>query len=302
MPIKLRPFDTSSDIDKVSQFLVDTYYDPSTPQRGHINWLQSRWEYMHYHPLIADVDRSKFGVWEDGGSIVGVAHPEHPGSPCYFEMKPGYEFLKSEILNYYEEKIRITADGLENHEGVYLIGGDEEFAHVAEDAGYSRSDSVEPMSVVSLESVPDSYPIPEGFTLQSLAEDDDPAKSNRVLHQGFEDDDEPGDDGIAGRKFMQSAPNFNRELNIVAVAPNGDWVSYSGMWFEPTNRYCYVEPVTTVPDFRLMGLGKAAITESIRRAKLLGAEISFVGATLPIYKSIGFEQVYSLEKWIRAND
>ena len=101
---------------------------------------------------------------------------------------------------------------------------------------------------------------------------------------------------------MQSAPNFDLDLNIIAVAPNGDWVSYSGMWYEPTNRYCYVEPVATDPDYRLRGLGKAAVTESIRRAKLLGAEIAFVGATLPIYKSIGFEQVYSLEKWVRSTD
>lgn len=300
MPIKLRPFNINSDIDKVSQFLVETYYDPSTPQQGHINWLQSRWEYMHYHPLIADVDRTKIGVWEDGGSIVGVAHPEHPQSPCYFELKPGYEFLKPEMLNYYEEKIRITAEGSENHEGIYLMGGDDEFAQIANDAGYTSTDDAEPMSVIDVSKVPDSSPIPDGFRLQSLADDDDLAKSDRVLHRGFNDGGEPDDDGIVGRKFMQSAPNFNRELNIVAVAPNGDWVSYSGMWYEPTNRYCYVEPVATDPDYRLMGLGKAAVTESIRRSRLLGAEISFVGATLPIYKSIGFEQVYSLEKWVRS--
>jgi GNAT superfamily N-acetyltransferase len=311
MTIKLRSFDIATDIDKVSQFLVETYHNPSTPQSGHINWLQTRWEYMHFHPLIKDVDRSKIGVWEDDGQIVGVVHPEHPGSPVYFEIRPGYESLKPEMLNHYEEQIRITPEGSENHEGIYLMGGDNEFAKIASDAGYTKSDDAEPMSAVQTEALPDSYPLANGYKLQSLADENDLAKSHEVLWRGFNhagsaDDhglvEEEFTDGAAERKFMQSAPNFDLNLNVVAVAPNGDGVSFSGMWYEPTSKYCYVEPVATVPDHRLKGLGKAAVTESIRRAKLLGAEIAFVGATLPIYKSIGFEQVYSLEKWVRAND
>ena len=301
MTIKFRSFDIPTDIDKVSRFLIETYYAPFTLQSGHINWLPSRWEYMHFHPLITGVDRSKIGVWEDGDEIAGVVHPEHPGSPAYFEVRPGYESLKAEMLNYYEEQIRVTPEGTENHEGIFLMSGDNEFAQIATDAGYSKSDDTEPMSAVQLDSVPDSYPIPEGFKLQSLADDSDPSMVNRVLHRGFNHDGEPPSDGVVERKFMQSAPNFNSDLNIVAVAPNGDWVSYSGMWHEPTNRYCYVEPVATDPDYRLMGLGKAAVTESIRRAKLLGAQISFVGSAQPIYKSIGFEQVYSLGRWNLTN-
>ena len=311
MTITQRSFNFDSDFDKVSQFLVDTYYDPATTQAGHINWLQTRWEYMHFHPMIANVDRSKIGIWESGGEIAGVAHPEHAGSPVYFEIRPGYESIKAEMLDYYEQNIRVTPEGLGNHEGIYLMGGDDEFEQIASDAGYAKSNDAEPMSVVDVENVPDSHPLPDGFKLISLADENDLAKAHRVLWRGFDHEGEPDEnglvegeftDGAAERKFMQSAPNFDLDLNIIAVAPNGDWVSYSGMWYEPTNRYCYVEPVATDPDYRLRGLGKAAVTESIRRAKLLGAEIAFVGATLPIYKSIGFEQVYSLEKRVRSTD
>jgi len=306
MTINFRSFKTEIDIDRVSQFLIDTHYNPATPQSGHINWLQARWEYMHFHPLIADVDRTKIGVWEDGGEIVGVAHPEHPGSPVYFEVRPGYESIKAEMLAYYEENIRVTAEGKDNHEGLYLMSGDDEFAQIASDAGYLKATDREPMSVVRTEDVAPSSPLADGFKLTSLADDNDPAKAHRVLWRGFNHEGDPDEtglveddfaDGIAERKFTQSAPNFRFDLNIVAVAPSGDWVSYAGLWYEPTNKYCYVEPVATDPDYRLKGLGKAAVTESIRRAASLGAEIAFVGATLPIYKSIGFEQVYSLEKW-----
>jgi GNAT superfamily N-acetyltransferase len=98
---------------------------------------------------------------------------------------------------------------------------------------------------------------------------------------------------------MQSAPNFKRDLNIVIEAPDGDWVTYCGMWYEPSSRYAYVEPLATDPDYRHRGLGRAALIEGIRRCGQLGAEVAFVGSTLPIYRSIGFREVYATRKWSR---
>ena len=205
MTITFRSFDLATDIDKVSQFLVDTYHDPSVAPAGHINWLQTRWEYMHFHPMITNVDRRKIGIWEDKGQIVGVAHPEHSGSPCYFEVRPGYESLKAEMLKYYEEHIRVTPEGSENHEGIFVMGGDSEFAQIATDAGYSVSNDAEPMSAVQLDAVPDSYPIPDGFTLQSLADDRDPAKAHSVLWRGFDHEGDPNENGHSEAEYANGA-------------------------------------------------------------------------------------------------
>jgi len=293
----LRTYDHSSDFDKVGQLLIDTYHDPDSPQTGHINWLQPRWEYMHFHPLIREVDLSRIGVWEDAGEIVGVAHPEFSGSPTYFEIRPGYESLKAEMLGYSEERIDRAE---ERHEGIYLMEGDEQFAGIVATAGYKLADGAEPTSVVTANLDPDVSPIPDGFRLRSLADLDAPTKVHRLLYRGFNHGGEPDEDGVADRKFMESAPNFNRNLNIVAEAPNGDLVSFGGMWFEPNSKYGYVEPVATDPDYRSRGLGKAVVVESIRRCRELGAETVFVGATLPIYLSIGFKKVYSLQKWSKS--
>jgi hypothetical protein len=45
---------------------------------------------------------------------------------------------------------------------------------------------------------------------------------DRVLWRGFNHPGEPPADGIEGRKKMQSVPNFNKDLKIVTVAPNGN--------------------------------------------------------------------------------
>lgn len=296
MTATFHTYDHAVDFERISKFLTANYYDPKTPQNRHINWLQPRWEYMNFHPLIWEVNRERIGVWEDNGEIVGVAHPEHPESPTYFELRPGYESLKKEMLIYAEEHIDTAG---EKHDGLYLMSDDDEFAEIARAAGYIRNEHTEPLSQVDTAQVPDSSPLPDGFQLASLADDNDLQKMHRVLHRGFHNGEEPPEDGMAERKFMQTAPNFRKYLTIAVVAPNGDWVSFCGMWYEPTNNYAMVEPVATDPDYRLRGFGKAAVVEGIRRCKELGAEVAYVGATLPIYLSIGFKQVYSLEKWSR---
>ncbi len=92
---------------------------------------------------------------------------------------------------------------------------------------------------------------------------------------------------------MQSAPNFRKDLNIVAEAPDGNFAAYAGFWFEGTNRYAYVEPVATDSDYRRLGLGRAVVLEGIRRCAELGATIAYVGSDQPFYLSFGFKVLYT---------
>ena len=135
--------------------------------------------------------------------------------------------------------------------------------------------------------------------MKSLAEDNDLRKLGRALWRGFNHGDEPPDDGIEDRKFMQSAPNYRKDLNIVVEAPDGNFVSYCGMWYEPEHSIAYVEPVATDPDYRRMGLASAAVLEGIRRCGEQGATVACVGTTKPLYLSLGFRPAYSSSVWQR---
>ena len=98
---------------------------------------------------------------------------------------------------------------------------------------------------------------------------------------------------------MQSGPHFRKDLTIVVQAPQGDFVSFCGMWYESTNRLAYVEPVATDPDFRRMGLGRAAVLEGIRRCGELGATVAYVGSNQLFYQSLGFQLIYTSNCWTR---
>ena len=118
--------------------------------------------------------------------------------------------------------------------------------------------------------IPDPFPeivLPEGFHLKSLADDCDWAKVNRVLWRGFNHPGEPpvGETALAERRVMFDTPKARRDLKVAVAAPGGEFVSFCGMFYEPAHHYAYVEPVATDPDYRRLGLGKAAVLEGIRR-------------------------------------
>ena len=294
MQTTVRGYSHAADYANIGRFLVRTY----RTMGGHINWLSPRWEYMHYHPLVRGVDLNSIGVWEAGAEIVGVVHPEHSMGAAYFEIDPAYGVLKGEMLRWAEEHSGAFSGGVRRL-CVYINDDDDDMRNIASERGYVKSDESEPMSHYG---IPAPFPptsLPAGFQLKSLAEDNDLRQVKRVFWRGFNHGDEPPEDGIGDIEFMQSAPNHRKDLNIVVVAPDGNFVSYCGMWYEPVHQVAYVEPVATDPDYRRLGLGRAAVLEGIRRCGERGAKVACVGTAKPFYLSLGFRQVYNSSVWKR---
>ena len=101
------------------------------------------------------------------------------------------------------------------------------------------------------------------------------------------------------RRRMFDTPKARRDLKIAVVAPDGEYVAFCGMFYEPIQRFAYVEPVATVPAYRRLGLGRAAVLEGIRRCAGLGATVAYVGSDQLFYRSIGFKKVYTCECWAK---
>ena len=118
-----------------------------------------------------------------------------------------------------------------------------------------------------------------------------------MLWRGFNHPGEPPEEEVAGRKKMQSTPNFRPELTIVVEAPSGEFTSFSGTWYEAVNRIAYVEPVATDPDYRRTGFGRAAVIEGLRRCGELGATCAYVGSDHPFYQSMGFTKCFNSRCW-----
>jgi len=298
--MQIRPYQRATDYERIGNFLIETFQ----PGDQLANWLQPRWEYMHYHVFIDEIDLSSFGVFEENGQILGIVHVEHAPHQAYYQVRPGFDCIKPVMFDYFETHFK----GLSKSTGrmiraLYIPDFDHAMTQIAVDRGYERWDDFkEPHAMYRLDSPVPHVKLPEGFRIQSLEDDLDLEKVNRVLWRGFNHPGPPLEEDIKCRIRMKRAPNFRPELTIVAVAPDGNYVSYCGMWVVPENRIAYLEPMATDPDFRRMGLGKAVAYESMRRAASQGASAVWVGAGLPFYVSLGFQIKFSSHPWVAFVD
>jgi ribosomal protein S18 acetylase RimI-like enzyme len=270
------------------------------------NWIEPAWEYMHFHPLLDPAILPKIGLWEQDGELAAVVHPEWRFGEAFFQFHPGFEYLRTEMLEYAEASLA----GISKQDGrrflmAYVNEYDLEFLALVEGRGYVlKSEETRPMYRFD---IPNPFPaisLPLGFRLTSLAEEPDWAKLHRVLWRGFDNgDDVPmNEEEYESRRKMFDTPKARRDLKIAAVAPNGDFAAFSGNFYEPHGRFGYVEPVATDPAYRRMGLGKAAVLEGIRRCGELGARVAYVGSDQQFYQAIGFRKVYNSLCWVRRFD
>jgi GNAT superfamily N-acetyltransferase len=297
MIITPRRYKHPADFDRIGQFLIDTY----RPGTRHENWLQPRWEYMHYHPLIEELGESaliKIGVWESDGNIVAVVHFEHKLGEVFFQVHPDFRHLKPEMLEYAETHLSAEMPGGQRYLNVFVNDFDTEFEPHVKACGYRIVEGVSDCwSAFEIVHPFPSISLPDDFKLQSLEDENDLWKLSRVIHRGFNHPGEPPQDWLAQRDKMQSAPNYRKDLNIIAVAPDGSYASYCGMWQDTTNRVAYVEPVCTDPDYRRIGAGTAVVLEGIRRCGEEGATVAFVGSEQRFYMSMGFKKLFGINLW-----
>lgn len=283
----------TEDFFRVRDFLLRIH----KPDYSDQNWLWARWEYMFSHPSLDESSLSRIGVWEDGDKVVALATYEDKLGVAYFSLDRDYSFLKKEMVEYAMDYLsRVEEDGTRSLRAI-INDDDTEMREIVAARGFSITDRQDPITEFRVAGPFPDITLPRGFELVSLAEENDLWKIEKVLWRGFDHPGEPPSDYIPGRLKMQSGPTFRKDLTVAVKAPNGDFVSFCGMWHELGTDYAYVEPVATDPDYRRMGLGKAAVLEGIRRCFLEGASVAYVGSTQPFYMNIGFKLVFTSHRW-----
>ena len=297
MSIQCRPYTKmpgfSADYFRVYDFLV------RINQASIVNesFIWGRWEWMFSLSFLDRDHLDRIGLWEDDGRIVALATYEQTVGNVWFCLDPDYPFLRRAMLEY--AVANLDQDG----KLAVLIGDrDREFQDVAASLGFCATQGHENTAVIPID---DAFladrrwaKLPEGFRITSMAETADLKKYNKVLWRGFNHEGEPPEteEMLEGRKLEQSGPHAKMDLKIAVAAPNGDFVSYCGMWYLPGTDYALVEPVATDPDYRRQGMGRAAVLEGVSRCGQIGAKMAFVGSSQQFYYSIGFRP-YSTDTW-----
>lgn len=293
MNIKTKQFQILTDINLVWNFMTDIY-DPyfangvAAPFFEYA--LTSKWmdkEYLHLNRL-----------WMAGDIVVGFVFTEAVVTSVFFNLRPGYEGLADEMVEYAQNSF----PDLGGERELVIFSGQEALIRAAEKEGYKVSyenaDFLFDFRKSGL-----SYDLPEGFHFV------DPFKCDllklaKCTWNGFNaeelgpfknwnipDSEIPWNPHKAYTGVVNCAvappPHATHEYNVIIADENEDYVCFSGMWWVPENKLAYMEPLCTVPEYRRRGLAAAALTQHYRRLKVLGAEY-MTGGGDDFYRKVGY--------------
>jgi ribosomal protein S18 acetylase RimI-like enzyme len=178
-----------------------------------------------------------------------------------------------------------------------------EFQDIAARLGFIATEEKESDAMFYLDETSTAYDLPEGFHITTMKETYDLYQYGRILWKGFnhelkgEGEFQASKENLQARDEEMLRPNVDLNLKVAVVAPDGNFASYCGMWYDPEAGYAVIEPVATDPAYRKMGLGKAAVLEGIRRVGELGARKASVGSSQQFYYSIGLRPFLTATLW-----
>jgi mycothiol synthase len=101
-------------------------------------------------------------------------------------------------------------------------------------------------------------------------------------------------------------PGYERDLDVVAVAPGGVIAAYVNCWLDPVNRIGDFGPVGARPAYRRRGLTRAVLLDGMRRLQAAGMDRVCVStgvsnsAARRLYESVGFAVVNRYQDYVRA--
>jgi hypothetical protein len=272
------------------------------------SWHVARLDYWRWHGILnlgdGRLEEDVF-LWEtEEGQIAAVLNREEAGN-AHLQVHPHLRTaeLEEEMIALAEERLSVQR---EDRRVVAVWADDQDTLRleILNRRGYSKGKWAASEWRRDLDApIPDA-PIPPGYTVRALGDVDELPARSWASWRGFHPD-EPDEDyqGWEWYHNIQRCPLYRRDLDLVAIAPDGEMASFCTMWYDDVTRSAYIEPVATVPEHLRRGLARATITEGLRRLQRLGATRAFVCGFEPgpnaLYSSVLSAEHDLSEQWVK---
>ena len=287
-PVTYRQYRILADHIAVYQFMTEVYQQD---WRGGVAA-----PFLEYALSSSWMDKSythRFRIWEQDGRIVALVFYENPVADTYFSLRPGYEFLAPEMIDY----AAASMPHRDNEAHLVLFESQQALIQAAEAAGFYKTGGY--VSNNYQYDKPLDYPLPPGFRFVEPGKLE-VAKAMLCCWKGFDHEttDGPWDGDIEPGLHLEQAPHYTGQYAVAVENEAGEYVCYAGLWWVPENKLAYMEPLCTVPEYRHMGLASAALSEIYRRTQPLGAT-HMTGGGNEFYTRIGFVPTIPFAFWTK---
>jgi mycothiol synthase len=296
-----RRYRDENDIDAMRELLMagrkaanGTYYI----HPGDLNW------WLYYPPLEGDYWEHIY-MWDDPdqpGRLLGwvLISPDWVGFDVYLQPELRGTGAAADMYVWAgEQAIRIARQNGKSTIYVLWVRHDDDVlgAHF-EQRGFNLGRGMVHLTRSLDDAIP-SLQLPTGFQVRNCMGESEVESRAKAQYGAF---------GSKARfeRYVQRFTNFMRspvydpDLDIIAVASDGQVGAFCMVWIDPINQVGLFEPVGTHPDFQRKGLGRAVMLEGFRRLKQQGMKSSIVSTfedhppAIKLYESVGFQVVHRL--------
>lgn len=305
MKLRMRPYGCEEDYWRIRQFLRRVFLKNGRTEHS---WNVARLDYWRWHvaancgicPPVEEV----IYMWEDGGGrLAAVLNPEGMGE-AHLQIDPEIRTaaLEEEMLELAQEKFPLVREGRKRL-GLMVRADDGMRQDMLKALGYKKGSFREQHRALELTVPPAPVGIPNGWTIRHQRPEDVPARSWASWKAFHPDDPDDQYDGHEWYANLERIPLYRRDLDVIAVEPDGRVGGFCTIWFDDATRTGYMEPVGRSSDVEVRGLMRALLTEACRRLHAIGGNLVTVGgcdfAANALYHSVLGPCRQVSENWVR---
>ncbi len=228
-------------------------------------------------PAVRDNTRLWFNADE---RLVGFALVDHYNNLCFESDDPGIE---AEIVDWGVQCIRraMEATGEELTLDASCRADDTERLALLERHGFTREPLCSVSMVRSLHEPIPTPQLPAGFGIRHVTGEHEVEALVALHRAAFGTENMTVEERLA----MMRTPEYDAELDLVAVAPDGRLAAYCMVSIsqeenaQTGRNEGYTDPVATHPDFQRRGLAKALLLAGLRALQQRGIDTACLGTS-----------------------
>jgi len=278
------------------------------------------WRYPHvgdlgwwYFMVVCHLDpREHIRLWHAGDMLVGYAIlGEDPSFDVQVLPPYAWRGIEEEALVWAEKKIGALCKSDTKLWGGPIVSGsrqdDPRRIDFLEQHGFKVGGQFSEVNMLcTLDRPVPEFTLPAGCQVRSMSEANpgeiaERAAAHREVWQPWTVGN-VSDEAYA--QFVR-LPGFERELDIVAVAPDGVIAAYVNGWIDPLNKIGDFGPVGARPAYRRRGYSQAVLIECLRRMQARGMNRVSVSTgvsntpAIKLYESVGFKIVNQYLEYVK---